>query len=64
MEAYLNSDAIKQMEEATTCFRDKLLVRLSFHLGCCVSEALILTVDDIGFTQRKSPLIVAVEGQG
>lgn len=35
------------MEKATTNLRDRLLVRLLFHLGCRVSEALSLTVEDV-----------------
>ena len=47
METYLEPQDIERMETAATCLRDKLLVRLLFHLGCRVSEALVLTVDDI-----------------
>ena len=39
------------MEEATTNLRDRLLVRLLFRLGCRVSEALALKVEDIDFAQ-------------
>lgn len=39
------------MEEAATCVRDKLLVRLLFRLGCRISEALASTVDDVDLTQ-------------
>jgi len=49
MKAYLELDEIKLLETATTNLRDKLLVRLLFHLGCRVSEALALTVEDIDF---------------
>jgi len=35
------------MEKVATCFRDRLLIRLLFHLGCRVSEALALKVEDI-----------------
>ena len=37
------------MEEQATCLRDKLLIRLLFYLGCRVSEALGLRVEDIDF---------------
>jgi integrase/recombinase XerD len=37
------------MEEATTNLRDRLLIRLLSHLGCRVSEATALTVQDIDF---------------
>jgi len=39
------------MEEAATCPRDRLLIRLLFRLGCRVSEALALRVDDIDFAR-------------
>jgi integrase/recombinase XerD len=35
------------MENAATNSRDKLLLRLLFHLGCRISEALALTVNDV-----------------
>jgi integrase/recombinase XerD len=35
------------MEKAATCLRDQLLIRVLFRLGCRVSEALALTVEDI-----------------
>ena len=38
------------MEKATTNMRDRLLIRLLFHLGCRVSEALALTVEDVDFS--------------
>ena len=39
------------MEKATTNLRDRLLIRLLYHLGCRISEALGLTVRDIDFQQ-------------
>lgn len=39
------------MEQAATCFRDRLLIRLLFRLGCRISEALGLKVEDIDFSQ-------------
>jgi integrase len=51
MKVYLNPDEIKLMEEAATCLRDRLLIRVLFRLGCRVSEALALTVDDVDFAQ-------------
>ena len=49
MKAYVEPEEITLMEKATTNLRDRLLVRLLFHLGCRVSEALALTVEDIDF---------------
>lgn len=37
------------MDEQATCLRDRLLVRLLFRLGCRISEALALRVEDIDF---------------
>ena len=37
------------MEKAATNLRDRLLIRLLFHLGCRISEALALTVEDVDF---------------
>ena len=47
--AYLEPAEIEKLEEAAGYLRDKLLIRLLFRLGCRVSEALGLTVDDIDF---------------
>jgi len=47
MKAYVEPDEVTLMEKATTNLRDRLLIRLLFRLGCRVSEALGLTVQDI-----------------
>ena len=47
MKAYLEPDEVTLMEKATTNLRDRLLIRLLFHLGCRVSEALALTVENV-----------------
>ncbi len=47
---YLEPDEVVLMEKAATNLRDRLLIRLLFHLGCRISEALALTVDNIDFT--------------
>ena len=51
VKAYLESGEIQNLEGAATNLRDRLLIRLLFHLGCRVSEALSLKVEDINFTQ-------------
>lgn len=51
MKAYLEIEETEKLEAATTCVRDKLLVRLLAKLGCRVSEALALTVEDIDLEQ-------------
>ena len=51
MKAYLGAEDVEGLEKAATCFRDRLLIRLLFRLGCRISEALALKVEDIDFTQ-------------
>jgi len=48
--AYLDLIDISMLERAVTNLRDRLLIRLLFHLGCRISEALGLTVEDIDFS--------------
>jgi len=47
VDAYLEPDDVVRLENAATNLRDRLLIRLLFHLGCRVSEALGLKVEDI-----------------
>jgi len=49
--AYLEPLEIESLEEAAQYLRDRLLIRLLFHLGCRVSEALGITVGDIDFSR-------------
>jgi integrase/recombinase XerD len=49
--AYLEVDDVKKLERAATCLRDRLLIRVLFHLGCRVSEALNLEVKSIDFSE-------------
>jgi len=49
MKTYLNPSEISLLEQAATNLRDKMLIRLLFHLGCRVSEALALSVEDVDF---------------
>lgn len=51
MKTYLAQEEIKLLGEAATNLRDRLLVRLLFHLGCRISEALVLKVEDVDFDQ-------------
>ena len=48
---YLEPAEIEKLEEAAEYLRDKLLIRLLFHLGCRISEALGIGVGDIDFKQ-------------
>jgi integrase/recombinase XerD len=49
MKAYLEPEEIVMIEAAAANLRDKLLVRLLFHLGCRISEALTLTTENVDF---------------
>jgi len=49
MKTYLEPEEVKLLEQQATNLRDRLLIRLLFHLGCRVSEALAVTVEDIDF---------------
>ncbi len=49
--AYLEPSEVEQIEEAAIYLRDKLLIRLLFRLGCRISEALAISVNDIDFNQ-------------
>jgi integrase/recombinase XerD len=51
VKVYVEPSEVILIEEATTNLRDRLLISLLFHLGCRVSEALSLEVDDIDFAQ-------------
>jgi integrase/recombinase XerD len=50
MKAYLELNEVTLLEKAATNLRDRLLIRLLFHLGCRISEALGITVEDINFS--------------
>ena len=49
MKAYLEPEDVVLLERATVNLRDRLLVCLLFRLGCRVTEALKLIVEDIDF---------------
>ena len=51
MRAYLEIGETEQLEKAATYLRDKLLIRLLARLGCRISEALALQVEDIDFAR-------------
>jgi integrase/recombinase XerD len=51
MKAYLELADIELMEGAAGSQRDRLLIRLLSRLGCRISEALALKVEDIDFQQ-------------
>ena len=47
--AYLKIDDVKRLERAAAYLRDRLLIRILFHMGCRISEALAIRVEDIDF---------------
>jgi integrase/recombinase XerD len=47
---YLEPEEVEKLEETTQYLRDRLLIRLLFHLGCRISEALSLEVQDVNLT--------------
>ena len=51
MKTYLELNELKQLEEAARGLRDRLLIRLLARLGCRISEALALKLEDIDFGQ-------------
>lgn len=53
MKEYLTPEEVQRLEEAVTCVRDRLLIRILFRLGCRISEVLGLSVDDVDFVQGK-----------
>ena len=52
MKAYIEPEEVSQMEKAASNLRDKLLIRLLFHLGCRISELLGLITEDVDFERR------------
>jgi len=57
MKTYLETADVNGMEQAATCIRDKLLIRVLFRLGCRISEALALTVGDIDMVANQVTII-------
>jgi integrase/recombinase XerD len=57
MKTYLEINEIEQLKKAASNLRDKLLIMLLFHLGCRITEALSLKVDDIDFIQGTVSIV-------
>ena len=49
--AYLEPGEVERLGKAATNLRDRLLIRLLSRLGCRISEALALTIEDIDLQQ-------------
>ena len=48
---YLEASEIRDLEKVATNLRDLLLIRLLYRLGCRISEALAITVEDVDLKQ-------------
>ncbi len=57
MKAYLEIKEIELLISVAMYLRDKLLIMLLFRLGCRISEALFLKVDDIDFVQGTVTIV-------
>jgi integrase/recombinase XerD len=54
---YLEPEEIRLLEKVCNNLRDRLLIRLLFHLGCRVTECLSITVENIDFNQGTVTII-------
>lgn len=52
MKTYLDAEEAERLEKAASNLRDRLLIRLLRCVGCRVSEALALTVQDVDLEKR------------
>ena len=50
-ETYLEASEIRDLERVAANIRDLLLIRLLYRLGCRISEALAITVEDVDLKQ-------------
>jgi integrase/recombinase XerD len=57
MKSYLEPEEIALIEQAAINTRDRLLIHLLFHLGCRISEALAIKVEDVDFAQSTVNII-------
>jgi integrase/recombinase XerD len=57
MKAYVEPEEVTLMEKVASNLRDKILIRLLFRLGCRVSEALALKVEDIDYMRGTITII-------
>jgi len=57
MKAYIEPEEVTLMEKSTPYLRDRLLIHVLFRLGCRVSEALALKVEDIDFMRGTVTIV-------
>jgi integrase/recombinase XerD len=50
MKSYLEPSEVERLEKTAGNLRDRLLIRVLFHLGCRITEALSIQVDEVDFT--------------
>jgi len=58
MKAYIEPEEISLMEQAASNLRDKILIHILFRLGCRISEALSIKVDDVDFINQGTVMII------
>jgi integrase/recombinase XerD len=54
---YLEPHQVTLLEMSASNLRDRLLIRILFHLGCRISEALALKIEDIDFDKAVITII-------
>jgi len=57
MKTYLELEDISIIEQAAFNLRDKILIHLLFRLGCRISKALSIQVDNVDFVQGTVTII-------
>ncbi|MFC1947656.1 tyrosine-type recombinase/integrase [Chloroflexota bacterium] len=57
MKTYLDIQDVEKIICCANSIRDRLLIRLLFHLGCRASEVLDITLDDIDFEQKTIKIL-------
>ena len=57
MKTYLDYSDIELMELAANCLRDRLLIRLLSRLGCRISEALAIRVNNVDFERNTITIL-------
>ena len=54
---YLEANEVVALQNAATNLRDRLLIRLLSHLGCRITEALTIGVENIDFTNSTISIL-------
>ena len=57
VKTYLEIEEVNRLEDAATNLRDRLLIRLLFHLGCRISEVLGILATDIADSVLKKAVV-------